>query len=225
MCEVNALERCCRFAVECCGSVQIGLWSGFSGDEHSKGVPPQRGARLNSPRSSSAIKESRLLDAEREDSSELFVTGFEEVELPLNIVAVKIKGEECFALPLKYCSFVFPSVLLTVQRSTTTTLLVLISMNSDSEAGDELLDELESNTTRSKKGDRASHGGYKLRNVLKLPRATTYTTQSLYGALIISHVCNVLIDSLYLQSKSLAAMLTWNRSTREVCQFCVLIRV
>lgn len=82
--------------------MQIGLWSGFSGDEHSKGVPPQRGARLNSPRSSSAIKESRLLAAEREDSSELFVTGFEEVELPLNIVAVKIKGEECFALPLKY---------------------------------------------------------------------------------------------------------------------------
>lgn len=62
---------------------------------------------MNSPRSSSAIKESRLVAAEREDSSEFFVTGLEEVELPLNIVAVKLRlqggrNSECFALPLKY---------------------------------------------------------------------------------------------------------------------------
>lgn len=149
---------------------------------------------MNSPRSSSAIKESRLVAAEREDSSEFFVTGLEEVELPLNIVAVKLRlqgGEGTRSVLHCHSNIktVFPSSWSsprTVQRSTTTTLLVLISMNSDSEAGDQLLDELESNSTRLKKGDRASHGGYKLRNVLKLPRATTYTTQSLYGTPIIS---------------------------------------
>jgi hypothetical protein len=41
MCEVNALERCWRFAVECCGSA-IGLGSGFSVHEHPEGVSPQR---------------------------------------------------------------------------------------------------------------------------------------------------------------------------------------
>lgn len=29
---------------------------------------------------------------------------------------------------------------------------------------------------------RTKNGGYQLTNVLKLPRATTYSTQSLYGA-------------------------------------------
>ena len=50
-------------------------------------------------------------------------------------------------------------------------------MSSDSEVGEDEL--LESSSTRPK-GDKASNG-YKLKNVLKLPRATTYTTQALYG--------------------------------------------
>ncbi|OAX36280.1 hypothetical protein K503DRAFT_802153 [Rhizopogon vinicolor AM-OR11-026] len=61
-------------------------------------------------------------------------------------------------------------------------------MSSDSEAGDELFDELESNSTRPKRGGKASNGGYKLRNVLKLPRATTYTTQALYEQIISSDI-------------------------------------
>jgi hypothetical protein len=69
------------------------------------------------------------------------------------------------------------------------TLTIVLTMSSDSEAVDELFDELESHSTRTKKGDKASNGGYILRNVLKLPRATTYTTQALYGIQIIALAC------------------------------------
>jgi hypothetical protein len=58
-------------------------------------------------------------------------------------------------------------------------------MNSgESEAGEEYYDELESDDKRSKNDD----GGYILRNVLKLPRATTYTTQALYGMPLVCYV-------------------------------------
>ncbi|KAG0708506.1 hypothetical protein DFH29DRAFT_794816 [Suillus ampliporus] len=50
--------------------------------------------------------------------------------------------------------------------------------SSDSEGGDEFYDELGPNGKRSK------DNGYILRNVLKLPRATTYTTQALYEQII-----------------------------------------
>ncbi|KAG2113581.1 uncharacterized protein F5147DRAFT_571533 [Suillus discolor] len=50
---------------------------------------------------------------------------------------------------------------------------------SESEAGDEYYDELEPGGKRSEKDD-----GYILRNVLKLPRTTTYTTQALYEQII-----------------------------------------
>lgn len=52
--------------------------------------------------------------------------------------------------------------------------------SSESEEGEEYYDELESGDKRSKNDD----GGYILRNVLKLPRATTYTTQALYEQII-----------------------------------------
>ncbi|KAG2347307.1 hypothetical protein BDR05DRAFT_927034 [Suillus weaverae] len=52
---------------------------------------------------------------------------------------------------------------------------------SESEAGDEYHDELEPGGKRLKNDD---DGGYILRNVLKLPRATTYTTQALYEQII-----------------------------------------
>jgi hypothetical protein len=81
--------------------------------------------------------------------------------------------------------------------------------SSESEAGDEYYDELEPGGKRSKNDD----GGYILRNVLKLPRATTYTTQALYGEPLAS-VCRPPLTSL--QSRSLAATLTWNQSIREV---------
>lgn len=56
--------------------------------------------------------------------------------------------------------------------------------SSESEAGDEYYDELEPGGKRSKHDDR----GYILRNVLKLPRATTYTTQALYEQIIGSDI-------------------------------------
>ncbi|KAG2148976.1 hypothetical protein DEU56DRAFT_87764 [Suillus clintonianus] len=56
--------------------------------------------------------------------------------------------------------------------------------SSDSEAGDEPYDELEAGGKRSQNYD----GGYILRNVLKLPRATTYTTQALYEQIIGSDI-------------------------------------
>ncbi|KAG2155210.1 uncharacterized protein EDB93DRAFT_1129448 [Suillus bovinus] len=53
--------------------------------------------------------------------------------------------------------------------------------SSDSDAGDEYHDEFElGGGKRSEKDD----GGYILRNVLKLPRATTYTTQALYEQIV-----------------------------------------
>ncbi|KAG1727764.1 uncharacterized protein EDB91DRAFT_886494 [Suillus paluster] len=58
-------------------------------------------------------------------------------------------------------------------------------MNSnDAEGGDEFYDELELNGNDSKNGG----NGYILRNVLKLPRATTYTTQALYEQIIGSDI-------------------------------------
>lgn len=51
---------------------------------------------------------------------------------------------------------------------------------SESEAGDEYNDELEPGDKRSMNDD----GGYILRNVLKLPRATTYTTQALFEQIV-----------------------------------------
>ncbi|KAG1760253.1 hypothetical protein EDD22DRAFT_88931 [Suillus occidentalis] len=56
--------------------------------------------------------------------------------------------------------------------------------SSESESGDEYYDELEPRGKRSKHDDR----GYILRNVLKLPRATTYTTQALYEQIIGSDI-------------------------------------
>lgn len=81
--------------------------------------------------------------------------------------------------------------------------------SSESESGDEYYDELEPRGKRSKHDDR----GYILRNVLKLPRATTYTTQALYGGLLASMYGSKLTP---LQSRSLAATLTWNQSIKEV---------
>jgi hypothetical protein len=81
--------------------------------------------------------------------------------------------------------------------------------SSESEAGDEYYDELEPGGKRSKHDDR----GYILRNVLKLPRATTYTTQALYGGILASVYEFTLTP---LQSRSLAATLTWNQSIKEV---------
>lgn len=52
--------------------------------------------------------------------------------------------------------------------------------SSESEAGDGYYDELEPGSKHSKHDD----SGYILRNVLKLPRATTYTTQALYEQII-----------------------------------------
>ncbi|KAG2073790.1 hypothetical protein BDR04DRAFT_1094371 [Suillus decipiens] len=51
---------------------------------------------------------------------------------------------------------------------------------SESEAGDGYNDELEPGDKRSMNDD----GGYILRNVLKLPRATTYTTQALFEQIV-----------------------------------------
>lgn len=73
---------------------------------------------------------------------------------------------------------------------------LILTMDSDSEMYDELLDELESNSTRVKKGDKASNG-YRLKDVLRLPRATTYTTQALYGTPIIAICVKYFVDSLY----------------------------
>jgi len=66
-------------------------------------------------------------------------------------------------------------------------------MSSDSEVGEDEL--LESSSTRPK-GDKASNGGYKLKNVLKLPRATTYTTQALYGTPLIRFCTPAACDSI-----------------------------
>lgn len=54
---------------------------------------------------------------------------------------------------------------------------------SESEADDEYYDELAPGGKRSEKDD-----GYILRNVLKLPRTTTYTTQALYGRSLVCYV-------------------------------------
>ena len=61
------------------------------------------------------------------------------------------------------------------------------AMNSgDSEYSDvehsDLDDELAGKSSRSKKSKKSAHGGYRIRNALKVPRATTYTAQALYGA-------------------------------------------
>lgn len=55
-------------------------------------------------------------------------------------------------------------------------------MDTSSELTDITSDDYE--TTVKKKGKKTSakdHKGWKLRNVLKVPRATTYTAQALYG--------------------------------------------
>lgn len=48
--------------------------------------------------------------------------------------------------------------------------------------GDDFAEESYENLDRTSGGKRTKLNGYQLRNVLKLPRATTYSTQALYGA-------------------------------------------
>lgn len=64
---------------------------------------------------------------------------------------------------------------------------------SDYEEGEYLEDEyeeLEPTTSGKRTRGGGKAGGYQLKNVLKLPRATTYSTQALYGMLSHSKLPN-----------------------------------
>jgi hypothetical protein len=75
--------------------------------------------------------------------------------------------------------------------------------------------------SKSKKKSTTKSGGkpaYKIRNALKVPRATTYTAQALYGMEFLSLLLlvTVLIDLVYLQSKYILVISISNQNINEV---------
>jgi len=86
--------------------------------------------------------------------------------------------------------------------------------------------EEEYKSSRGKKSSKAPQkGGYSIRNALKVPRATTYTAQALYGAILAAFTININVTSFYFQTRSIAQISTLSRSIREVgIQFLPLPR-
>lgn len=90
-------------------------------------------------------------------------------------------------------------------------------MDSDGSYSD--LTDLESDEYKEKPkkkptGNVPKNGGYRIKNALKVPRATTYTAQALYGACRrMSSTCPILT---VLKTKSIVAILILNQTIREV---------
>lgn len=89
-------------------------------------------------------------------------------------------------------------------------------MDEDDDYSD--LTELESDgyKEKSKKkssGNAAKHGGYRIKNALKVPRATTYTAQALYGECRTLKRCLVLTVH---KTRYIVAILILNQTIKEV---------
>jgi hypothetical protein len=101
-------------------------------------------------------------------------------------------------------------------------LFFYLIMASEEEYSD--LTELETDddekTTKKKTksgSGKEKDGGYKIRNALKVPRATTYTAQALHGTKLSYHVA--FSEHVFWQNKFTHAISTWSLSTSEVRSF------